>query len=387
MADLTIINCNAQGQIFTGLTECGNYNTGDYVGSYVSKKGTTIPNDDTFLVKLKEAIQKNNLIPLDGYDYRNNHEENQINTSSIGNMQLQRLGKPMFEIDITSSICEAKAISKINNSSNNWDLWHVFENAIICATAPNGNFVGFDLNVLHAESTKLKQGADLQMKTLKAQLRSSTQYNEGMTLIPITDALAEVKELKGIIEAKVSIVINSLNTLSVTVTDTCSGNPIEGLTATANWTILGTQTTPSTIDSITANSNGNYTIALNDNLISTDTIGLKLAESGFESVEVDGSFYGGSSSLLTLSALLPFMTSISEISIESGAAGSFQVVATNTPTLFEITVGSLPSGVTINGATGLIEWDDTVTNGDTNVTLKITNANGFTLNPITISAS
>lgn len=72
MADLTIINCNDQGQIFTGVTECGNYNTGDYVGSYVSKKGTSVPNNDTFLAQLKEAIKKNNLIPFAGYDYRNN---------------------------------------------------------------------------------------------------------------------------------------------------------------------------------------------------------------------------------------------------------------------------------------------------------------------------
>jgi hypothetical protein len=298
MADLTIINCNDQGQIFTGVTECGNYNTGDYVGSYVSKKGTSVPNGSTFLAQLKEAIKKNNLIPFAGYDYRNNHEENQVNTSSIGNMKLQRLGKPMFEIDITSSICEAKAISKINNTSNNWDLWHVFENAIICATAPNGNFVGFDLNVLHAESTKLKQGADLQMKTLKAQLRSSTQYNEGMTLIPITDALAEVKELKGIIEAKIVIAFVSTAQITLTVTDSCSGNPIEGLTATANWTILGTNTTA--IDGISALGNGVYTVDLDPSLADGNTFGLKLAESGFESVVIDGNFYGGSSNILTI---------------------------------------------------------------------------------------
>jgi len=298
MADLTIINCNDQGQIFTGVTECGNYNTGDYVGSYVSKKGTSVPNNDTFLAQLKEAIKKNNLIPFAGYDYRNNHEENQVNTSSIGNMQLQRLGKPMFEIDITASICEAKAISKINNTSNNWDLWHVFENAIICATAPNGNFVGFDLNVLHAESTKLKQGADLQMKTLKAQLRSSTQYNEGMTLIPITDALAEVKELKGIIEAKIVLTLVSLSQFTAIVTDSCSGNPIEGLTSTSSWGVLGINT--SSIDAITANGNGSYTIDLVAPTVDGNTFGVKIAESGFESVEIDGAFYGGSSNILTI---------------------------------------------------------------------------------------
>jgi len=169
MADNTIINCSAQGNIFIGVSECGAYNTGDYFGTFVTKKGTTVPNDTTFLAKLKEAVQKNNLLPFKGYDYRNAHEDNVINTSSIGNMQLVRLGKPMFELDITSSLCEMKNISKINNTSGNWDIWMVFENAIVCATTASGDFIGFDLNVLHAETTKTKQGSELQMKTLKAQ--------------------------------------------------------------------------------------------------------------------------------------------------------------------------------------------------------------------------
>jgi hypothetical protein len=299
MADLTIINCNAQGQIFTGVTECGNFNTGDYLGSFASKKGTSIPNSNNFLVKLKEAIQKNDLIPLKGYDYRNTHEENQMNTSSIGNMQLQRLGKPMFEIDITSSICESKEISKINNSSNNWDLWHVFENAIICATNATGSFVGFDLNVLTAESTKLKQGADLQMKTLKAQLRSSTQYNEGMTLIPITGDLAEVKDLKGIVLVNITITQTDASNVVVTVTDACSGNAVAGLTTVGFWQILGPNTAGASIATITTPSAGVYNIGFDDPLTSSELFGLKLAEVGFESVEVDGQLYGGSSALGT----------------------------------------------------------------------------------------
>jgi hypothetical protein len=300
MADNTIINCSTQGNIFIGVTECGSFNTGDYYGTLISRKGTKIPNDTTFLTKLKEAVQKNLIIPFKGYDYRNNHEENQVNTSSIGNMQLQRLGKPMFEVDLTSSICEMKAISKVNNTSDRWDFWLVYENAIVCATASDGSFVGFDCNMIQLESTKLKQGSDLQMKTMKAQLKSSTQYNEGMTLIPITEALAEVKELAGIVEVGISVTITNGTTLAVKVVDKCSGNGIEGLTTIANFQVLGTQATATDIDAIVSVGDGVYTFTLDPTLVSGDTIGIKLATSTTESVLIDGVYYGGSSELKTM---------------------------------------------------------------------------------------
>jgi hypothetical protein len=298
--DNTIINCDAQGNVFNGVSQCGTFNTGDYFGNFITKKGTTIPNDATFLAKLKEALQKNNLLPFKGYDYRQSHEENQINTSSIGNIKLQRLGKPMFEVDLTTSICEMKAVSKINNTSDQWDFWLVYENAIVCAKTSTGGFIGFDANVIHLESTKLKQGSDLQMKTMKAQLSSSTQYNEGMTLIPLTEALSEVKELTGIIGVNIDFTITNATTLDVNVTDACSGNGIDGFTTLVNWQLLGKQVTPSEITAIVGNGNGNYTFTV-DTLVTNDTIGLKLATVGFQSVLLSGDYYGGSSVLVTKS--------------------------------------------------------------------------------------
>jgi len=299
MADNTIINCDAQGNIFTGVTNCGVFDTGDYFGTFISKKGTKVPNDTTFLAKFKEEVQKNNIIPFKGYDYRNAHEENQMATSSIGNMQLQRLGKPMLEFDVVGSVCEMKQLSKVNNLSSNWDVWVLYENALICATASDGKFTGFDLNVLTAESTKLKQGADLQMKTLKAQLRSSTQWNEGMTLIPLTTELAELKELAGIVSVNIAITITNGTTLDVTVTDACTGNGIDGLTTLLNFQLTGVQTSATAIDAIVANGEGNYTFTLDPTLVATDTVGVKLATAGFQSVLIDGVYYGGSSNIAT----------------------------------------------------------------------------------------
>lgn len=301
MADNRIINCDAQGNIFTGVSNCGNFDTGDYFGTFISKKGTKVPNDTTFLTKFKEEVQKNNIIPFKGYDYRNAHEENQMTTSSIGNMQLQRLGKPMLEFDVTGSVCEMKALSKVNNVSSNWDVWVLYEKALVCATTSDNKFVGFDLNVLSAETTKLKQGADLQMKTLKAQLRSSTQWNEGMTLVPITESLTELKELSGIVNVNIAITITNGTTLDVTITDGCTGNGIDGLTTLANFQVLGTQATATDIDAIVSNGDGNYTFTLDPTLVTNDTIGVKLATTGFQSVLIDGVYYGGSSNIETKS--------------------------------------------------------------------------------------
>ena len=69
MADNTIINCDAQGNIFTGVTNCGVFDTGDYFGTFISKKGTKAPNDTAFLAKFKEEVQKNNIIPNGNFQY------------------------------------------------------------------------------------------------------------------------------------------------------------------------------------------------------------------------------------------------------------------------------------------------------------------------------
>ncbi len=101
--DNTIINCAESGSIYNGVSNCGKFDTGDIRGQFAFNKGLTFPNDETFLTKFVEAFRKNQMIYLSAYDYRQAHEENQMNTSSLGNMQLQRLGKPMTELDITAS--------------------------------------------------------------------------------------------------------------------------------------------------------------------------------------------------------------------------------------------------------------------------------------------
>ena len=299
MADLTIINCDAQGRIFNGASSCGNYGTGDFLGCFLSRKGTTIANNSaTFLANFKTEIQKNNILPLSAYDYRNTHEDNQTTTSSIGNMQLNRLGKPAFEFDFTFSICEMKAISKINNSSQDWDLWLIYENAIVCATTSTGALTGFDLNVVHTEASKLKQGSELQIKMLKTQLHSATEYNEGMTLVPITPELVELKSLKGIVGVNVTVTPVSGTSLTVNVTDGCTGNGISGITGATNFQVLGNQTTTASVSAVVDNGGGSYTLTLTPTMVNLDTIGIQVATSTTESVLVDGVYYGGSSAVV-----------------------------------------------------------------------------------------
>jgi len=297
----TKINCDEQGRIFNGITACGDYNTGDYVMSFVSKKMTGVPDDATFLTKFIEGIRKNQILPFDAWDYRNAHEDNQVSTTALGKEYLERLGKPKFEIDVKVSIGQSKEVSKINNSPENWDLWHLFENALICTTKANGDFKGFDLALLHAETTRLKQSGEKQMKTLKAQLNSNVEYNERMTLIPLTDELQALKESKGIVPLNVVVVITDATHLSVTITDASTGNGIAGVTDVDMYQFLGKQATPSTIDTVVSVGNGVYTLTLDSALITADTVGVKIAETGFESIDIDGVYYGGSSDLVVKS--------------------------------------------------------------------------------------
>ena len=77
--------------------------------------------------------------------------------------------------------------------------------------------------------------------------------------------------------------------------------------------------------------------------------------------------------VVTVTLGKPVVTSATTASGQTGVPFSYQITATNSPTSFAAT--PLPSGVTVNTATGLISGTPTAT-GATNVSLSATNATG-----------
>jgi hypothetical protein len=76
---------------------------------------------------------------------------------------------------------------------------------------------------------------------------------------------------------------------------------------------------------------------------------------------------------------LPVISSANVIEIENGTAGTFNVVASETPTNYSFVGVTPPAGVTINATTGVISFTDAVAVGNyLGTVIRVTNANGYT---------
>jgi hypothetical protein len=294
------INCDDQGRVFSGSTSCADVDLGVYLKSGVWEKGFKIPRTATkaeFATAYLTALRKNQLFSFNTWDAKNEHETNQVGTTNSGKEYLTRLGLPKFVIEAKINIGQAREISKINSNTTKWQIVHFFEKAIVLATDFNGDFKGFDLSILHAENTALRLGDENLKKTITGQLNSNKEYNERMTVIMIDDNLEPLLEVNGIVPIDVDVVITNATTLSVTLTDSATKNPIENVTDDTMYQLLGIQATPTTVTAVVANGNGNYTLTLGDALITNDTAGIKIAVVGEQCITIDGTYYGGSSEL------------------------------------------------------------------------------------------
>jgi hypothetical protein len=116
---------------------------------------------------------------------------------------------------------------------------------------------------------------------------------------------------------------------------------------------------------------------------------VQAADEGSYDVVVTNSAGTSTSSAATLTVLppVPVITSAGTANGIVGQAFSYQITATNTPTSFAAT--GLPTGLSLNGTTGLLSGTPT-TAGTTTITLTATNAGG-TSNPasltLTVSAA
>jgi large repetitive protein len=90
---------------------------------------------------------------------------------------------------------------------------------------------------------------------------------------------------------------------------------------------------------------------------------------------------------ITIGSVIPVVNSLPNANGTSGQAFSYQITATNLPTSFGVT-GTLPTGVSVNAATGLISGTPVVASSTVfNVTLNATNSAGTGSLPLAISVS
>ena len=87
---------------------------------------------------------------------------------------------------------------------------------------------------------------------------------------------------------------------------------------------------------------------------------------------------------LPASGSLSVISSDNVIDIVNGTGGTFNVTASNTPTLYEL-LGDVPAGVTINSSTGVITFTDAVPVGNyLGLEIRVTNAFGYVTQSIAI---
>ena len=160
-----------------------------------------------------------------------------------------------------------------------------------------------------------------------------------------------------------TVVRGTANTFQVTATGTA---PI-------NYSLSGAVPTGVSINSST----GLITIAATTALGSYD----------FTITATNGAGFSVKSFTLTVqaSATAPVITSANGTTVIRGTASAFQVTATGTSPINYTLSGTVPTGVSINSATGLITIAATTALGSHELTITATNATGFSVQGFTLS--
>lgn len=341
---------------------------------------------------VNDLIQDGTFIPILGaVEVVNGTPEPTTEEYQGGIMSVVRNGLPMFTFKFLKGWAYARALYSLN-SFQSYKVLLVFEDGSIAGTVDGTTFSGYSLGMLNTNTYFHTDGSVSGYVNTVIQLTSQDEYNLNTAVIdrstlgfnanglfPITSIImtgrADVATNTVFFKAKFEmnqasnlggIAIANLKSFVNGVADTIVALSLTYNPSTEEWSYEPTAT-----------------------LTTSDTVVVQLydATNSIAVAKIGVKYYVGATASITPVQVLPIMTSVSTIPIEEGLADDFQVTAINTPTAFEITVGTLPSGVTLNATTGLISWDTTPVVGDTNVTLKITNAAGFTTNPIIISVT
>jgi len=308
------IDLNAYGNCTTdntgsGVASCDITEFGDAKGIVPFKKGQSYTITDgnvAFgLTEYKNTVKALNAFPYVGiYDFGQDTPENEKNTSSTGVLTEIRSGKPQFSFMFTKGGCFHKSLyNKRGNAL--WDFGILFETGILMAQNSAGDKLkGFDGGMLSVETFKLLQGTDPQMSTAIIQLLDAEEFNARHVFIPFSKA-GDLDSVIGAIETKVTVdAISAGTSFSASIVSSCNvDSTILDLDATANFVLLGTQASATTISGVSYNaSTSKYDFTVTPALVATDTVQIKLGDGTYDVVEDTlSNMYKGTSNTVTVS--------------------------------------------------------------------------------------
>ena len=303
-----MINLNAQGNCAsdvkgTGLAACVK-EYGDLLGIDVYPKGYSVdlatgsyPTESEY----EDMIANGQLYPLNNlYDFDQVTPDNDIATSSIGIKKQVRSGKPEYSLTWSDGGCFHTGVYD-KKGYNRWDIVFKFESgALYTYNASETELKAFNCGMFDVGTYKFQQGTDPDMTVVNFQLTKVNEMNLRQNFIT-WDALGyDMTEKNGVLD--VDVEFNSApvsgTDLFVTVKSSCNSDAyIESLTDVDNWSLGGTQASPTTISAVSEpDANGVYTITLDTALAAADTVSIALSgNSGANASAEDaaGNFFKG----------------------------------------------------------------------------------------------
>lgn len=287
----------------TGILSCDLTAMGDLKSDILFKKGwfSAITNGSVGfdLAEYIIEVKKLNALPLkDLKEFTQDTPENENNTDSRGVIQEVRLGKPQFSFQYTKGRCFQKTLFN-KRGQGRWDHGLVFENGVLMAINADGTKLkGFDGGMFSVETYKLLQGTDLESSMAKIQLLDATEFNARMVFIPF-DTAGAIGEVNGVVETAITVdAVATGTSVEASITSSCNvGDSILDLDNVANYVLLGTQASATTISAVSYNATtGKYVFTLDVAVIATDTIQIKLNDGTYNVVEDSvGNLYKGTS--------------------------------------------------------------------------------------------
>ena len=291
----------------SGLTTCDLLQFGDLYGTALLKKGysKTIATDDFDLASWIIDVKAFRSFPYLGIrDFTQDTPENEKSTSSTGVLSVIRNGKPQLSFMYEKGGCLQKSLA--NKANGLWDIALVFETGILMAQSADGTKIkGFNGGMLSVETMKLQQGTDPQMSTFIIQLVDAEEFNTRFVFFKFTD-IGDLKEVAGVVETAITVdAIAAGTTFTASIVTSCNAdNNILGLDDAANFVLLGTQASSTTISSVTYNATtSKYTFTVTPALVAVDEVQVKIGDGTYDVVaDALGVLYKGTSNTIVVTA-------------------------------------------------------------------------------------
>lgn len=179
------------------------------------------------------------------------YEENELSSLKV------RDGRYRFKMAVKESLCLHKAMFSHSGNASQKVFFIDSENQIIGTLDSNGNFAGFDIELLNVEKMKFNDGKVSTKTPIYVVLQDNKELDVNGAIVSAAGFATTLFSIVDVDIAQVGSATTSL--IKVTVKATCDGTSIDGL-ALADFTVKSSAGVSRTISSVTQASDGTYSL-------------------------------------------------------------------------------------------------------------------------------